>query len=435
MSKKICVIGNGYVGLITAAGLADFGNKVIGADIDEKKIEDLNNKKPVIYEAGLEEYLSRNIDTKRLSFTTDLKLAIQSSEVIFIAVGTPSDETGEAELRFVFDAVDSIAAYANSDKIVVLKSTVPVGTNRIISEKLKKSCSHECTVVSNPEFLREGSAIYDFFHPDRVVIGFEDPIAEEVMEDVYRSLNRLSVPFVWCNWETAELIKYASNGFLAMKIAYVNQLADLSEAVGADITLVAKAMGMDGRIGPKFLHPGPGYGGSCFPKDTRALSMIGKKNNVPLTIIDSVIQANENHKFLVYQRLKKRMGSCKGKTIGVLGLTFKAETDDVRESSAIVIIEQLLKDGAIVQAHDPKGIPRFREYFDTIRYMNSAYDAAKGADALLVLTEWNEYRSLDLERIKQYMKNPYIFDTRNVIDVQELVKLGFKYDLIGKKTI
>lgn len=435
MPKNICVIGTGYVGLLTAVGLSDFGNNVIGVDIDEQKIKTLNSGKNIIYEPGLDEYLSKNLASKRLSFSLDLASAVEKSTVIFIAVGTPSSENGDADLQYVFEAVDNLSKYINSYKVLVIKSTVPVGTNRIVSNRLKDKGITNVDVVSNPEFLREGKAVYDFFHPDRVVIGYETDTAKNEMEEVYKALNRTSVPFVWCNWESAEIIKYASNGFLALKVAYINQIACLAEETGADVNVIAKAMGMDGRIGSKFLHPGPGYGGSCFPKDTRALSRIGLQFKTPITLIDCVVTANEAQKRRVFERLKKRLGSLESKTIGILGLSFKAETDDIRESSAILIVDSLLKSGAIVKAHDPEAMSNFKNLFNTIEYKTRAYDVAEEADALVILTEWNEYRSLDLNIIKQRMNNAYIFDTRNVIDEDELIKAQFTYDLIGRKTL
>jgi len=431
MAKNICVIGTGYVGLLTSVGLADFGNQIIGVDVDEKKINSLNEGKSVIYEPGIEEYLAKNIKAGRLQFTIDLQSALEKSEVVFIAVGTPSLETGEADLHYLYEVIDSIAGNIKEYKLIVIKSTVLVGTNRNIYNRLKAKTSTPFDIVSNPEFLREGKAVYDFFHPERVVIGYNANNAKEIMEDIYKVLNRASVPFVWCNWETAELIKYASNAFLAIKIGFTNQIASLCEEVGADVRIVSKAMGMDGRIGSKFLHAGPGYGGSCFPKDTRALASIGRQNEVPITIVEAVIEANENQKKRVVKRLEKRLGDLKDKEIGILGLAFKAETDDIRESPAIDIVSALLSFGASIQAHDPQAMANFSILFPTIKYMNSAYDVAKGCDALLILTEWNEYRSLDMVKIKEYMANPYIFDTRNIIDEDELKKYGFVYDFIG----
>lgn len=432
MAKKICVVGTGYVGLLTAIGLADFGNSVIGVDIDEQKIATLNSGESVIYEPGIDEYLTRNLSSGRLRFSTEIAASIADSEVIFIAVGTPPKEDGEADLSFLDDVVDRISENLTKYSVIVVKSTVPVGTNRAVYQRIKSKTSIPFDVVSNPEFLREGKAVYDFFHPDRVVIGCDGEHVRGIMEDVYRSLYRINVPFVWCGWESAEIIKYASNGFLALKIGFINQVACLSEAVGADIQVIAKAMGMDNRIGSKFLHAGPGYGGSCFPKDTKALSAMAKRNGVDLTIVDAVIEANEKQKERVFERLRSRLGDINGKTIGVLGLAFKSETDDVRESPAIAIVKLLADSGAIIQAHDPKAMENFSKIFPMVKYMNSEYNAAKGCDALLVMTEWNEYRSLDLVRIKSQMKTAYIFDMRNVVDQGEMEELGFAYDFIGK---
>ena len=437
MAKNICVVGVGYVGLATAIGLADFGNYVIAIDIDQSKIQKLQNGNMIIYEPGLQELLTRNTSANRLKFTNSLKDALDNSEVVFIAVGTPENDNGDGsvDIQYVENAVNDVIQNSNSYKVLVIKSTVPVGYNRKVNERIKKA-NRDMDVVSNPEFLREGKAVYDFFHPDRVVIGTDSEKAKEIMRDVYRTLNRINVPFLWTDWESAELIKYASNGFLAIKIAYINQLACLAEEIGADIISIAKGMGMDGRIGPKFLHAGPGYGGSCFPKDTKALSAISHKFGVPITIIDAVIEANKKQKMRIVERLKKRMPNISGKTIGILGLAFKAETDDIRESPAIDIVNELLKLGAIVKVHDPQAMHNFKEkYEDKVSYCNNEYEASKDADALLILTEWNEYRSLDLRRIKSAMKSPYIFDTRNVLDRDELNELGFNFDLIGQKTM
>ena len=437
MAKNICVVGVGYVGLATAIGLADFGNYVIAIDIDQSKIQKLQNGNMIIYEPGLQELLTRNTSANRLKFTNSLKDALDNSEVVFIAVGTPENDNGDGsvDIQYVENAVNDVIQNSNSYKVLVIKSTVPVGYNRKVNERIKKA-NRDMDVVSNPEFLREGKAVYDFFHPDRVVIGTDSEKAKEIMRDVYRTLNRINVPFLWTDWESAELIKYASNGFLAIKIAYINQLACLAEEIGADIISIAKGMGMDGRIGPKFLHAGPGYGGSCFPKDTKALSTISHKFGVPITIIDAVIEANKKQKMRIVERLKKRMPNISGKTIGILGLAFKAETDDIRESPAIDIVNELLKLGAIVKVHDPQAMHNFKEkYGDKVFYCNNEYESSKDADALLILTEWNEYRSLDLRRIKSAMKSPYIFDTRNVLDRDELNELGFNFDLIGQKTM
>ncbi|MDC7226544.1 MAG: UDP-glucose/GDP-mannose dehydrogenase family protein [Spirochaetales bacterium] len=434
MPKKICVVGTGYVGLIAAVGLSDFGNNVVGVDLDKKKIDMLVQGISPIYEPGVEDYLNRNLESGRLTFTTEIAKALQESNVIFIAVGTPEKENEEADLSYVEAVVDTIAENLNEYKVIVTKSTVPVGTNRWIKELLKKKTGgNNFDVVSNPEFLREGKAAQDFFHPDRTVIGYESEKAKDIMFRVYRTLNVTSVPFVWCSLETAELIKYASNAFLATKITFINEIANLSEAVGADIHQVAKSMGMDGRISSKFLHPGPGYGGSCFPKDTKAIVSFGKKFGVKMKLIDSVIKTNELQKERMVEKIKKLSGTLKGKTITVLGLAFKQQTDDVRESPAITIIDKLLKEGVNVQAHDPKAMDNFSKLFPDIMYCHTAYDAAKNADALLIVTEWNEYRGLELSKLKTIMKGDILLDTRNLLDPDDVKEAGFIYEGVGRK--
>lgn len=436
MAKNICVIGIGYVGLTSAVGLADFGNNVIGIDIDENKIQKLQDRNLIIYEPGLKELLERNISAGRLIFTTNLKDSVEKSDVIFVAVGTPENGNGNGnvDVQYVEKAISDVMQYSNGYKVLVVKSTVPVGFNRKTYERIKRA-NLQIDVVSNPEFLREGKAVYDFFHPDRVVIGTNSEKAKEIMYDIYKTLNRINVPFLWTDWESAELIKYASNGFLAMKVAYINQLACLAEEIGADIRSIAKGMGMDKRIGHQFLHAGPGYGGSCFPKDTKALSAISHQYNAPITIIDAVIEANRHQIERISQKLKMRLKELSNKTIGVLGLAFKAETDDIRESPSLYIIFDLLKEGSLIKVHDPQAMDNCKKKLGSrVMYCSNEYEASCGADALLILTEWNEYRSLDLLRIKSLMKNPYIFDTRNVLDKSELVELGFKFDLIGQKT-
>lgn len=434
MPKRIGIIGTGYVGLITGVGLADFGNKVICTDIDKDKINLLKKGTIPIYEPGLKELLDKNFREERISFTTNVDKTIQESEVIFIAVGTPSKENGEADLSYVESAVKSISKNMNSYKVIVTKSTVPVGTNRWIKETLnKKAKENDFDVVSNPEFLREGKAIYDFFHPDRVVIGAESQKAVNVMKEIYKSLFLIETPFVFCNWETAELIKYASNAFLATKITFINQIANLCEKIGADVHKVAKAIGMDGRISPKFLHPGPGFGGSCFPKDTKALVEIGKKHEVDMSLVKEVIKSNENQKKRMVVKLEKKMGSLKNKNIGILGLAFKSETDDVRESPAITIVNELLKKGAKIKVHDPEAIKNFQKIFgDSINYCENEYEVAKNADAIMILTEWNQYRGLDLEVIKKLMRGKIILDARNLLDKELVDRYGLDYEGVGR---
>ena len=454
MSKNICVVGTGYVGLIAAVGLADFGNTVTGVDIDASKVKDLNSGVVPIYEPGVDEYLRRNLERKRLSFTTDVATAVAGAEVVIIAVGTPAKADGEADLGFVGVVADSIAAGLDSYKVIVTKSTVPVGTNRWLRDRIAlasgKKPGQDFDVVSNPEFLREGKAISDFFHPDRTVIGYESDRAREIMFDVYRALNVISVPFVWCSLETAELIKYASNAFLAVKITYINEMANLADAAGADIHAVAKTMGMDGRIGSKFLHPGPGYGGSCFPKDTQALVHIGDSYGVDMSLVRSVIAANERQKMRMLDKLERLLAIAAGADpvagdsaggnvsrlggthVAVLGLAFKQETDDIRDSPALTIVAELLARGSRVSAYDAKAMDNFRAVYPAIDYCTDVYSAVAGADALVFVTEWNEFRSLDLARIKENMKGRVILDTRNLLDVDEVRALGFLYDGVGR---
>jgi UDPglucose 6-dehydrogenase len=443
MAQDIAVIGTGYVGLVTAVGLADFGNTVVGVDLNERIVESLNHGVPTIYEHGIEDYLKRNLESKRLSFTQDIATAVEKARIVFLAVGTPPLPDGGADLSQIENAARSIADHLNDFKSIVTKSTVPVGTNRrireVIAGRLAENGESEKSfaVVSNPEFLREGRAVQDFFHPDRIVIGYETDTevggrAREALEDVYRSLYLIQTPFVWCNLDTAELIKYASNAFLATKITFINQMANLAEATGADIHAVAQTMGKDGRISPKFLHPGPGYGGSCFPKDTKALAATGVEHGVQMSLIEEVIRANETQKARVAEKLERSMNGLSGKTVAMLGLAFKSETDDVRESPAITIAEEILKRGGKVHAHDPKGMENFKELFgERISFCASHRDAFTGADAILIVTEWNEYRGLDLAAARAAMSSgdgaPLIFDTRNVLDPEDVKSAGFRY--------
>jgi len=433
MSKNICVVGTGYVGLIASVGLADLGNHVIGVDKDEEKIKLLKSAKSPIYEPGVEEYLERNLNSGRLNFTTDIDMAIQESEVIYIAVGTPEGSDGSPNMSYVDNVVTSIAGNLNNYKVIVTKSTVPVGTNRGIEKQLKGMCPEkEFDVVSNPEFLREGSSVQDFFHPDRTVIGCTTERAKKEMFEVYRALNIISVPFIWCSLETAELIKYASNAFLATKITFINQMANLAEGVDADIHKIAQAMGLDGRISSKFLHPGPGYGGSCFPKDTKAVVDTGDKCGIDMSLIREVIAANELQKERIVDRMEKRMGSLESKTVTILGLAFKQRTDDIRESPSIAIVKSLLQKGAIVNAHDPKAMKNFRKLFPGINYFNDSNEACTKADAVIIATEWNEYRNIDPDRLKSEMKGEVLFDARNLLDPEIFISRGFAYLGIGR---
>jgi len=432
----ITVIGTGYVGLVAAIGLADFGNRVLGADIDPDKIAMLQRGESPIYEQGIDKYLRRNLDSGRLSFTNDVADAVGSPDVIFLAVGTPPKKDGSADLSYLEAAVDTITDNVQGYTVLVTKSTVPVGTNRALLKRIKtRNPEADIDVVSNPEFLREGRAVQDFFHPDRTVIGSESERARDVMKKVYRALNLISVPFVWCNLETAELIKYASNAFLATKITFINQMANLADAVGADIHMVSRTMGMDGRISGKFLHPGPGYGGSCFPKDTKAVVSTGDDFGVDMSLIKSVISANEEQKKRVVRILEEMMGSLRGRTVAVLGLSFKSETDDVRDSPSLTVVKELLSSGTTVRAHDPQGVDNFQKFIPETLCFSSSYEAMEGADALILMTEWNEYKALDLELTFEKMKGRVILDARNLLDPEMARDAGFSYRGTGRGSL
>ena len=438
---KIAIIGTGYVGLVSGVALADFGHDVTCLDIDAEKIAKLKNGICPIYEPGLTALLENNIEQGRLTFLSDYKEAVENNDVIFICVGTPPQEDGSADLQYIESAAKEIGRYINAYKVIVNKSTVPIGTGRlvqnIIEDALKeREAQHDFDVVSNPEFLREGSAVYDFLHPDRIVIGTSSERARQVMRDVYRVFYLNSAPFIESNVETAEMIKYASNAFLAVKITYINEIANLCEAVGADVQQVATAMGKDGRISPKFLHAGPGYGGSCFPKDTRALAQIAQKHGGKMQVVEAAIDANEKQKQRVVHKICKAMGSLEGKTIAVLGLTFKPNTDDMRESPSLSILPLLVKNGAKIKAVDPQwkkeGPWRFAEIKDSLSFYTDAYEAAKDADALVLLTEWNCFRGLSLDQLKKSMKGSYFFDMRNVYDRINVENAGFQYTGVGR---
>lgn len=440
MAQTVAVVGTGYVGLVTAVGLSDFGNQVLGVDLKEEIVSSLNEGVPTIYETGLKDYLDRNLKAGRLSFSSNLREAVKTANIIFIAVGTPPREDGSADTSQLDSAVASIAREIDHFTVVVTKSTVPVGTNRRIARRLAEiNPSGEFAVVSNPEFLREGKAVQDFFHPDRIVLGFDTDApgadrAREMLEDLYRSLYLIQTPFVVCSLETAELIKYASNAFLATKITFVNQMANLAEACGADVHQLARAMGMDGRIGSKFLHPGPGYGGSCFPKDTRALAATGEEFGVDLSLVGEVIRANEAQKHRVAAKLGSMLpGGLSGKQVAVLGVTFKAETDDVRESPALTVVRDLLSSGARVAVQDPQGLDGFSHYFgEEVSYHRSEFDCVREADAVLVLTEWNEYRNLDFTRVGELMRGRVLLDVRNVLEPEKMRAIGFNYAGTGR---
>ncbi|MBI4839456.1 MAG: UDP-glucose/GDP-mannose dehydrogenase family protein [Nitrospirae bacterium] len=430
----ICVVGTGYVGLITGACFAEFGMDVTCVDKDLKKIKSLKKGIVPFYEPGLEELLQRNIKANRIHFSTSVAEAIDSSLVIFIAVGTPPRGDGSADMRYVEEVAKEIAGHMKSYKVVVTKSTVPVGTGeklrKIISKHLREHVDFD--MVSNPEFLREGAGIEDFMRPNRVVIGASSAQATAIMKDLYRPLYLIETPVVITDVKTAELIKYASNAFLATKVSFINELSNLCESVGADVQVVAKAMGLDRRIGPKFLHAGPGYGGSCFPKDTLALLQIAKENNVNLDLVKAVTAVNEKQKEKMVKKIKNTIGILKGKTICLLGLSFKPNTNDIREAPSLFIINRLLKDGAKIRAYDPAAMPDTMKIFPKLAYCKDSYDAVKGADAVIIATEWNQFRNLDIDRIKTLAKGNYFFDLRNIYEPAKVRKAGFIYYSVGR---
>ena len=432
----ITMIGTGYVGLVSGAGLADFGMQVICVDKDADRIHGLNRGEIPFYEPGLEELVERNVKNGRLSFTTDLKTAVENSLVIFVAVGTPDDGQGKTDLSQVEDVAKRLAQAIDDYKVIVMKSTVPVGTNRRFKEMIQANLKKDITVdvVSNPEFLREGSAIEDFMRPNRVVLGSDSAQALAIVKDIYRVLYLIEAPFVSTNLETAELIKYASNAFLATKISFINEVANICEKVGADVHDVARAMGLDKRIGPKFLHSGPGYGGSCFPKDTLAFADLGKTLGSPASIVEAVIAVNRSQRARMITKIENAIGPLDGKVVGVLGLTFKPNTSDVRESPALDIVKALLNQGAQIRAYDPAGMDEFQKVVndEKISYWKNAYEAARGAEALVFLTEWNEFRNLDLKKLKDALAKPVILDLRNIYEPERVTDIGFKYMGVGR---
>ena len=430
----IGIIGMGYVGLVTAACFAEFGVFVTCIDKDKKRIRSLRDGVIPFFEPGLEEYVQRNIKEGRLTFSTDIADAVRSSLVIFIAVGTPPRGDGTADLKYVEEVAKEIASNLNGYRVIVTKSTVPVGTGdrirKIVSKHRKEQVDFD--IVSNPEFLREGSAIEDFMRPNRVVIGANSAQAISIMKDLYKPLYLIETPFVITNIESAELIKYASNSFLAMKISFINEIANLCEKVGADVHMVAKGMGLDQRINPKFLHPGPGYGGSCLPKDTLALLKMAEEHGVDLGIVDATIRANERQQDSITKKIKDAMGPIKGKTIAILGLSFKPNTDDVREAPSLNIIKQLLKEKTKIRAYDPVSMKSTQSILPDITYCKDPYDAVKDANALVIVTEWNQFRNLELDKLKRLLKEPYFFDLRNIYEPQKLKDKGFKYYCVGR---
>lgn len=433
---KITIIGSGYVGLVSGTCFSDFGHFVTCVDKDKKKIENLKKGIIPIYEPGLDDMVKENIKAQRLSFSTQLKEAVVDADAVFIAVGTPTSRRGDgyADLTYVYEVAKEIAPHLKRYCVIIDKSTVPVGTahqvKRIIKETNPKA---NFDVASNPEFLREGSAISDFMKPDRVVVGVENKKAEKIMREIYKPLYLIETPIVFTNLQTAELIKYASNGFLATKISFINEIANLCESVGANVVDLAKGMGLDGRIGKKFLHAGPGYGGSCFPKDTLALARIAQEHGSPIRIIETVIEVNSAQKARMVGKIRKTLGGSEaGKKIAVLGLTFKPETDDMRDSAALTILPALHEKGAKILATDPHGISEAEKYMPEIKYVDNAYKAIKGADCVILMTEWNEYRSLDLKRVKKIMRGDVFVDLRNVYDPKQMKEAGFDYYSVGR---
>ena len=430
---NITVVGSGYVGLVVGGCLAETGNAVICADVDEEKIEGLRNNILPIYEPGLDDYVERNQKQGRLSFTTDIGEAIASADVVFIAVGTPPDEDGSADLRHVLAVAEQIGKHMKRELVVVTKSTVPVGTAAKVSAAVKKHAQFPFHMCSNPEFLKEGAAIDDFMKPDRVVIGVETDHARSVMAELYAPFVRTGKPILFMDIPSAEMTKYAANAMLATRISFMNEIANLCEVVGADVDLVRKGIGSDGRIGSAFLFPGPGYGGSCFPKDVKALVRTARSYEVPLRVLDAVDLANDAQKHLLFKKVERCLGSVKGKRVAVWGLAFKPNTDDMREAPALVLIEELLAAGAEVVAHDPVAMHETeRRIGKTITYAESNYEALEGADALVVVTDWNEYRHPDFDRIKSTLRSPIVVDGRNLYDAQKLRALGFTYSSIGR---
>ena len=431
---RVAVIGTGYVGLVVGACLAETGNDVICADVDTSKIGALKQSKIPIYEPGLEPMVVRNQREGRLTFTTDVPQAIERSEVVFIAVGTPPDEDGSADLQHVLEVARTIGEHMNEPKVVVTKSTVPVGTAEKVRAEVARHARTPFHVCANPEFLKEGAAVEDFMKPDRVVVGVDSPDAAQVLGELYAPFVRTGNPIIFMDIPSAEMTKYAANAMLAARISFMNQIARLCEVVGADVTQVRKGIGTDRRIGSAFLFPGPGYGGSCFPKDVKALIRTAEDLGVSLEILKAVEEANERQKRALFDKLHRHFdGKLRGHTIAVWGLAFKAETDDVRESPALVLVDALLDAGATVRVHDPAALETARRHFgDRVCYASQAYDALTGAAALAIVTEWLEYRNPDFTRIKQALSRPLIVDGRNLYDPQRMARLGFVYESIGR---
>ncbi|HEB57150.1 MAG TPA: UDP-glucose/GDP-mannose dehydrogenase family protein [Gammaproteobacteria bacterium] len=433
---QVVMIGVGYVGLVSGACFAEFGAHVTCVDVDQEKIAQLKEGKIPIYEPGLDELVARNVNAGRLCFTAELGPAVARADLVFIAVGTPTRRgDGHADLSYVYAAAREIAPHLSGYTVVVDKSTVPVGTARQVQRIIRdENPDADIDVASNPEFLREGAAINDFMRPDRVVLGVESERAEKLLRELYRPLNLIETPILVTNLESAELIKYASNAFLATKISFINEISHLCELVGADVHAVAKGMGLDGRIGRKFLHPGPGYGGSCFPKDTLALIRIAQEHGASCRIVESVVEVNAAQKARMVNKIRQALGGSEaGKTIAVMGLTFKPETDDMRDAPALAILPPLLDKGAVIRAHDPQGMEEAKRLLPSqITFCQDVYEALQGADAVVLMTEWNEYRGLDMEKIRKMMRGNTFVDLRNVYEPNDMKMSGFEYHCVGR---
>jgi len=434
---KIAIIGSGYVGLVTGACFSEFGHEVICIDKDRKKISELQAGRIPIYEPGLEALVKKNVLEQRLTFATESSQGVSWAETVFIAVGTPTSRRGDgyADLTYIYEAAREVAPLLKDYTLVVNKSTTPVGTARQVARIIKETNPQaDFDIASNPEFLREGAAINDFMKPDRVVIGLETERAADILREIYNPLYLIETPIVQTDIETAELIKYAANAFLAVKISYINEMANLCENLGADVIKLAKAIGLDGRIGSKFLHPGPGYGGSCFPKDTLALIRMAQEHGAGARIVEAAIEVNAAQKARMIKKIRDCLGGNEaGKIIGVLGLTFKPETDDMRDAPSLTILPALFEKGAQIQVHDPQGMKEAAHYLPAgIVYKENPYQACEGADALILMTEWNQYRALDFDRIKSLMKTPLFVDLRNVYEPEGMRELGFTYRGVGR---
>ena len=431
---NISVVGTGYVGLVVGACLAETGNTVICADIDKKKIERLKKNEMPIYEPGLEPLVERNQKEGRLSFTTDIKSAVESAEVLFIAVGTPRGEDGSADLKYVLQVATLIGRFMSREMVIVTKSTVPVGSAARVGAEIAKEAKFPFHLCSNPEFLKEGDAVEDFMRPDRVVLGVESAHARKVMSDVYAPFVRTGKPILVMDVASAEMTKYAANGMLATRITFMNEIANLCDEVGANVDFVRKGIGSDSRIGPSFLFPGPGYGGSCFPKDVKALVQLAAERGVPLEVLKAVESANERQKLVLVEKIRSALGgTLRGRRIALWGLAFKAGTDDLREAPSLTLIDALLEEGVTICAHDPAALDHARELLgNRIDYAETNYEALAGADALVVVTDWNEYRHPDFRRVKSTLRQPVIVDGRNLYDVEKMRELGVRYHSIGR---